>query len=193
MAQVKGDAPYMADSVRRLVKMYQLFPSTSNPENIGRACLLAALQFPQTDLLALRYLIPATILSAEPCATIQKCSSLLEACQFTDFWSTYETLKSHSDAALAGLATRSVPDVQKSILTALSLTYKQAPTSVVCQALNVANVDAVKGLNHSAVVDSADATTVTFVASMDNTKHERVYQENVDFASISSLMTKITQ
>mmetsp|Transcript_12387 Transcript_12387/g.16260 ORF Transcript_12387/g.16260 Transcript_12387/m.16260 type:complete len:222 (+) Transcript_12387:145-810(+) len=193
MAQVRGEAPYMADSVRRLVKLYQLFPETSQPENIGRACLMAALEYPNTDHLALGYMVPPTIAATEPCATIQKCSSLLEACQFAQFWETYETLKSSNDAELSALATRSVPGVQKSILSALALSYKQAPTKTVCEALKVDKVDAVVALKYTEVVQSADANVVTFVPTVDNTKRERVYQENMDFASISTLMAKIAQ
>lgn len=193
LAQVKGEVEYMADSVRRLVKLYNLFPEKSKIENIGRACLLAALEYPNTDLLALSYLIPPSVTSAEPCLSILKCSTLLESCKFSEFWKTYETLKSSDDVELAQMTTRSVERVQKSILFALSLSYQEAPTKIVCAAINVESHDTIMALQHNSVVKSVDGDTVKFIPTVDNSERERVYQESIDFNSISMLMAKIAK
>ena len=193
LAQMRGDTPYMGDSVRRLIKLYQLFPHLTKNENVARASLLAALEFPNTDFVALGHMIPSSIASQDPCSTIQKCFSLLEACKFPEFWKTYVSLKSSEDNELAQLASRSVTKLQKAILDAMSLTCKEAPTDLVCKALNVDSHAAVVALKHDSVVEKADSNWVSFVGTVNNTKRQRVYQESVDFSAISSLMSKIAQ
>ncbi|KAL7580025.1 hypothetical protein ACA910_005011 [Epithemia clementina (nom. ined.)] len=194
LAQVCGEVPYMGDSIRRLIKLYQLFPDLTQPTNVARASLLAVLEFPKTDFLALSYMIPQSVFMLEPLATVQKCSALLESCKFPEFWKTYEILlKSTDDTELAQLATRSVTKLQKSILQALALTYKEAPADLVRSAVNVDSNDAIVALKHTSVVERVDANWVTFVATVNNSKRQRVYQESVDFASISALMAKLAQ
>ena len=191
LAQVRGEVPYMGDSVRRLIKLYQLFPNETKHDNVARALLLTVLEYPNNDFLALGYMISPSISSQEPCATVQKCSTLLDACRFPEFWKAYEILTSSEDSELAQLATRSVSKFQKSILDALAQSYKEAPADVVCKALNVDSTDAVAALKHDGVVDSVNASWVSFVPTINNTKTQRVHHESVDFASISSLMAKI--
>lgn len=191
-AQAAGEAPYMFDAVRTLVKLYQLFPEHSNEEWTVRAYMLAMLEYPSTDNLALSYMIPQPILSQDVCVSIQTCLSHLSACQFADFWKNYESLESSSDSVICSVAKRSVQRLQASILQVLALTYKEAPTSVVSKALrgiSAADITAVK----SPVVKSASADCVVFEGSTDNTKREKVYQEGVSFSTIGSLLSKISQ
>ena len=192
-AQAAGDAPYMFDAVRTLVKLYQLFPEHSNEEWTVRAYMLAMLEYPgSTDNLALSYMIPQPILSKDVCASIQTCLSHLSACQFADFWKNYESLESSSDSVICSVAKRSVQRLQASILQVLALTYKEAPTSVVSKALRGISADDIAALK-SPVVKSASADSVVFEASADNTKREKVYQEGVSFSTIGSLLSKISQ
>jgi hypothetical protein len=191
-AQASGAAPYLADAVRTTVKLYQLFPEKANQSNTAHACMLAMLEYPHTDLLALSYMIPMDTLETEPLQTIVKCSDQLDACQFAEFWKTLAAIASSSDPVLAQMATRAVPKLQKSILSILALSYKQAPAAVVRAALNAQNVAHVASLQHEAV-ESVTPELVTFGASPDNTKRKRVYQEGVNFTAISSLMAKMGQ
>jgi translation initiation factor 3 subunit K len=191
-AQVSGDAPYIFDAVRTLVKLYQFFPEKKNETNVGHCCMLALLNYPTTDLLALSYMIPTHAFTAEPMATIQTCSEQLDACNFTEFWKTFALLQKSADAAVAGMAKNMEGKLQGSILSTLALSYKEAPASVVLTALNVTSVNAVTALNNP-TVESITADTVVFLASQDNTKRKRVYQEGVNFTAISSLMAKMGQ
>jgi len=199
MAACRGDAPYIFDAVRTLVKLYQLFPSTSSPKNIGYACLLTLLQgycndSSSTDLLALSYLIPVSsgVAKEEPCFTIFKCSEHLIACHFAEFWKVYASLQNSSDTVVQEMAAKFIPNIQAAILAVLALSYKEAPAAIVLTALNVDKVTAVNSLK-SPVVASISQDTVVFVATADNTKRQRVYQEGVGFSAVSSLLNKIAQ
>ncbi|GAX15436.1 translation initiation factor 3 subunit K [Fistulifera solaris] len=191
-AQTAGEAPYLFDAVRTLVKLYQLFPEHSKEDLTVHAYLLAMLEYPSTDNLALSYMIPQPVLSKDVCASIQTCLTHLSACQFAEFWKTYEALESSADVVVAGLAKRSVARLQASILQVLALTFKEAPTSVVSKALRGITAADITALQ-SPVVQSASADCVVFAASADNTKREKVYQEGVSFSTIGSLLSKISQ
>lgn len=191
-AQASGEAPYMFDAVRTLVKLYQLFPEQSKEDVTVQAYMLAMLEYPSTDTLALAYMIPQPILSKGDCASIQTCLSQLSACQFSDFWKSYESLESSTDLVIANVAKRSVQRLQMSILQVLALTYKEAPSSVVSKTLRGIKADEIASLN-SPCVKSSSADGVVFEASADNTKREKVFQESVNFATIGSLLSKISQ
>jgi hypothetical protein len=64
----------------------------------------------------------------------------------------------------------------------LQLSYRTAPLSVVQSALNTQNVDD--------YVESVNGDLVSFTATADNTKRDRVFQEGVTFSEIATLMTK---
>lgn len=194
-AQVSGQIPYHADAVRRLVKLYQLFPSTSKADNVAQCLLLAMLQFPNpTDFLSLKYIIPNSTMNQEPCSSIKTCFEELEACRFARFWEYLETLKSENSDSIANFLTEKVhQQLQGAILQVLSFTYKEAPAnSVVLPALNVKSLDAVKALHHPSV-ESVTSDAVVFQSTPDNTKRQRKYQESLHFDAVCALMSKISQ
>lgn len=198
VAQAKGEAPYMFDSCRMLVKLLQLFPdapsgSIEKQESIALACLLALRQYPtMTDFLALLYMIPPNIASAEPCATIQACADALDACQYRTFWTNLDKLKSCEHAAVASLAQQSDQSFRAGILSVLALTYRQAPSHVVLAALQVSSLEEVKSLQHESI-ESTSTDAVTFQPTTDNSKREHVFQESIGFGALTSLMTKLSQ
>jgi hypothetical protein len=170
-AQAKGDAPYFMDANRSLLKLYQFFPQSANESKYALVLLLSLLQFPSTDVLALSYLVPERIQTTEPCATILKCADLLDSCQFEEFWTTLGGIQ--GDDQCKSLAS-----------------YRTAALSMVLSALNLKSGDA--ALVQMACVESVTGDVVTFVATADNTKRNRVFQEGVNFAAISSMMGKVT-
>lgn len=193
----RGDAPYNFDAVRTLVKLYQLFPAAAAAnakKNIGYACLLALLYGEnQDDLLALQYMIPTATQKEEPCASVNRCASLFRACLFADFWQTFNsTLVNNSDAVVQQVCQAAVPAVRQSILAVVALTYKEAPMAVVLAALGT-DASVSSEISSSPVVASVTADTVTFVATPDNSKRQRVFQEGVSFQTVSSLLHKMTQ
>jgi hypothetical protein len=191
-AQTTGQAPYIFDAVRTLIKLYQLFPETAKEANIAKAFMLTMLAYPSTDLAAISYMVPYPSTTSEPCATIRTCAEQLDACQFKAFWNTLEKLEKDSDADISKLAKTSVPRLQAAILHTLALSYREAPAAVVTQALKMNAVGDVSALKHPAV-EKVTADTVVFVATPDNTKRQRVFQEGVSFSAITSLMAKMAQ
>jgi translation initiation factor 3 subunit K len=186
-AEAKGDAPYFMDANRSLLKLYQFFPQSANESKYALVLLLSLLQFPSTDLLALSYLVPDRIQTTESCATILKCANLLDACQFEEFWTTLGGIQ--GDDQCKSLASGSTDRLQTTIAEVLALSYRTAALSMVLSALNLKSGDALVNL---ACVESVTGDVVTFVATAENTKRNRVFQEGVNFAAISSMMGKVT-
>lgn len=193
-AACAGTTPYHAAAVRRLVKMYQFVPQQIKPEILAAACWLTLLQYPNpTDYLAVQHMIPIpTLQNDDTTALIGTAFGHLQACEFTQFWTTYGELK-NCDALKAYLTDATVQTLQGKILQVLAITYKEAPASVVLPALNATST-AAACQGHDDVVASVTADdTVVFRATDDNTKRARVYQESLDFHSISALLSKIAQ
>ena len=174
-AQVSGQAPYLADAVRTLVKLYQLFPAHKNETAIQQCCMLALAEYPSTDLLALSYMVPNI--------QVQKCADHLNACQFPAFWQAYQEQPDLQAIAPA-------MKFQQAIAQVLSFTYQQAPRSVVLEALNTTDTALLSSL---AAVQKVESDVVYFVPTAENTKRERVYQEGVSFDTVSVLLHKIAQ
>ena len=103
----------------------------------------------------------------------------MDACKFKDFWTIFKELEGNAD-----LKALVKPDqIRQGIIDVLALSYRAAPIEVVKIALNVASVDA-----SYTNVESVSATEVVFVATPDNTKRSRVFQEGVKFSAISSFV-----
>ena len=176
-AQVQGHQEYLFEANHRLIKLYQLF-SKHNVEYIAKICCLALSSYPSTDLLALTYMIPVHILKDETSIlpAITECSKLLQNCQFQEFWTKSQSLTYLDSGKL-----------RSGILDVLALSYKEAPLEVVTKAIHSQDVGA-----HPSV-ESVTSSHVVFVSTANNTHRERVYQEGVSYASVSSLMAKMAQ
>jgi hypothetical protein len=199
--QATGNVPYSFDANRILMKLYQFFPTTATAEdkekestNTALALVLAMLQYPSTtDLLALTCLVPERLQAKEPCAVILRCAALLDSCQFAEFWSVWNTLEANPPAPIAAVPLRQYhARLQSAICGVLALTYRTAPVSMVVKALNVSSGAELTGRKDLPQIESVDASNVYLKATADNTKRNRVFQD-VDFSSISSLMTKIVK
>lgn len=209
-AALQGGLPYIADAVRTLIKLYQLFPavrkqdSIKSSQNIVAALFLAfTQQAPQTtDYLALTLLLPPASMHHQPQAAaapstvsiLQKLVDQWNACQFEHFWKTYGELL-ESDANLKAPATAAMPKLQVAVAQVLALTYRQAPVSLVQAAVNVSSASEISQVlgGKSSVVESIQNDMVVFTPSADNTKRQRVYQQGVNFAAVSALLSEVAQ
>mmetsp|Transcript_95600 Transcript_95600/g.276139 ORF Transcript_95600/g.276139 Transcript_95600/m.276139 type:complete len:222 (-) Transcript_95600:37-702(-) len=188
-AQASGSAPYLMDANRVLLKLYQFYPQNANEVKVAEVMLLAMLEYPSTDLLALRYLVPDRIQSGALCAPILKCASLLEACKFTDFWTEFSSLDG-SDS-IKKIVSSSKGKMQGAILEVLALTKRSASVDSALKSLNMSSSSELTGLKHPSV-ESVEGGKISFVASADNTKRLRVFQEGVNYPSIASMMAKVS-
>ena len=201
-AQATGNAAYSFEANRILMKLYQFFPTTATAEdmekernNTAMALVLALLQYPNTtDLLALSCLVPDRLKSQEPCSSVVQCADLLDACQFAEFWKVWKGLEGNPPAAIAAVPLKNHhAALQAAICGVLALSYRTAPLKLVLAALDVsAGGELSSRADLKPFIESADASNVYFVATADNTKRNRVFQD-VDFNSISNLMAKIAK
>jgi translation initiation factor 3 subunit K len=191
-AQAKGECPYYMDANRSLLRLYQCFPQSENASKVALILLLALLEYPSTDLLALSFLVPERLQKEEPCATILKCANLLESCSFTEFWQVFGGMEGDDQikSVLAGPVS-GTERLQRAIVQVLALTYRTSSLDKVLAALNMSSGDAISKLNH-ACVESVSGDTVVFAATADNTKRNRVFQEGVNFGAIASMMAKVS-
>ena len=177
------------DANRSLLKLYQFYPQNLKEDKVALILLLALLQFPSTDLLALRDLVPERVQKAEPCQSILACSGLLDSCKFTEFWSAFSALEGYE--SIKALSSSSKEKMQRAIVEVLALTYRTASASKVLEALNMSSTADLAKLSHPSI-ESIEGETVAFIASADNTKRSRQFQEGVNFNVIASMMAKVS-
>ena len=191
-AQATGDGAYYFEANKALLKIYQFLPKSIDPSKVALVLLLAMLDYPSTstDWLALSYLVPERLQKSEPISTVLRCNNLLDGCEFVEFWKKFETLNADGDKYIEALISRGTQVLQKGILEAMALTYRSASLEKVLANLNMKSSSAAK-LNDISCIESVSGTTVTFVATTDNTKRSRVFQEGVSYGAIASMMSSV--
>jgi hypothetical protein len=191
---------------RTLLKIYQYQPQKSDPcmgATVLLLSLIASFATTATDALSLVYLLPERIVRAEPCSTVLKCCRLMDSCQFVEFWKVFRTITPDmfgdgnvpSGDSLAIFMMLAQSDgatllLRRAILQVIALTSKSAPTGKVLAALDLGSVDELQKLNFPCVA-SVSSDVVVFVATGDNTKRERVFQEGLSYGDISEMMSKV--
>jgi hypothetical protein len=119
---------------------------------------------------------------AQPQTIFYRCFELLDACKFRDFWLLFKDLQG-ANADLKALV-HADDLLRQGIVDVLALSYRAAPLDVVEVALNVDTVDVAAYPK----MESVSTTQVLFVATPDNTKRSRVFQEGLKFSAISSFV-----
>jgi hypothetical protein len=188
-AEARGDAPYYMHANRSLLRIYQFSPQSANVSKVATILALALLEFPSTDILALSYLVPERMQKSEVCAAVLKFARLLEDCKFPEFWESVGNFS--EDDNIKNMIIRNTDKLQKDILEVLALTYKTLSVKKVLVALNLKSADALSKLKCKSV-ESVSGENVVFVATPDNTKRNRVFQEGVNFGAIASMMAKVS-
>ena len=192
-----GSSPYCFDANRTLAKLYQYFPHLADESITSLILLLSLLEYPSTDFIALSCLVPARVQEREPCATLARCSDLLERCQFATFWVTFRELiiAENAPEELKGAAASpaAVRGIRRSILNLLSLLYRAAPMGVVLAALDVKDAAALGELVEGDavikdMVEAFEGDRVLFVARDENTKRSKV---NKAALSLDTIMTNL--
>eukprot|EP00536_Pseudo-nitzschia_multiseries_P007083 jgi/Psemu1/304575/fgenesh1_kg.160_\ len=191
-AQAMGEGDYYFEANKALLKIYQFLPKSVDPNKVALVLLLSMLEYPSanTDWLALSYLIPERLQKTEPISLVLRCCKTLDACKFQEFWETFATLNSCGDKYIEACVGRSTEVLQKAILEAMALTYRSASVEKVLANLKMDASSASK-LTGIACVESVSADTVTFVASSDNVKRGRVFQEGVSYSAIANMCNMV--
>jgi len=191
-AQATGEGEYYFEANKTLLKIYQFLPKSLDRNKVSLVLLLAMLEYPSTstDWLALSYLIPERLQKAEPICTVLRCNHLLDTCQFVEFWEIFGTLNSDGDKYIKTLVGRATEVLQKGILEAMALTYRSASLEKVLANLNIDSSSAAK-ISSLPCIESVIGSTVTFVATIDNTKRSRVFQEGVSYGAIANMLSMV--
>ena len=193
--------PYNFETNRALTKLYQFFPHLADESCTALVLLLALLEYPSTDFMALSYLVPDRVQEREPCATLKRCSDLLEQSQFGTFWVTFRELVINDSASeelkMAAASPAAVAKIRTNVLGLLGMTYKVAPIGAVLSALDVKDAAALRDyVNGDAaakkIVENIDVDggKVVFTSRDENTKKSRVFKEAVGLDAISAALAK---
>jgi len=206
-AQASGEDSYYFEANKALLKIYQFLPESANPNKVALVLLLAMLEYPSAnvDWLALSYLVPERLQTTKPCSTVLRCNNLLDSCEFVEFWETFESLSSSvnddaegNNGAVGDKYIKAIveggakKDLQKGILQAMALTYRSARLDTVLANLNMDSSSAASLTEISTCVEAVGTDTVTFVATTDNIKRGRVFQEGVSYGALANMMSKVT-
>lgn len=198
-----NDYRYSFDANRTLLKLYQFFPHLANDHIISKIFFLALFEFPSTDFTALACLVSEKIQSREPCATLMRCSNLLETSNFSEFWDLLRQLSNDDSAidktsslAKAASSPTSIRKFRSSILSLLSLTYATAPLAVVLTALELKSSYALKDFlkelsdDNDTVVKEVKENDlrVEFQSTAANTRRTRVFKDGVHFDALASII-----
>ena len=193
--------PYNFAANRALTKLYQFFPHLADESCTALVLLLALMEYPSTDFMALSYLVPERVQEREPCATLKRCSDLLEQSQFGTFWVTFRELVINDSASeelkMATASPAAVAKIRTNVLGLLGLTYKVAPIDAVLSALDLKDAAALQDyVNGDAIakkiVENVDVNggNVVFISREENTKKGRVFKEAVGLDAISAALAK---
>jgi hypothetical protein len=194
--QASGEA-YDFEANRTLVKLYQFFPAQANAEYQLLAATLALIYGNESDVGAILCLIPESVKSSSDSAALIAAVENRDACLFANLFDALEQMENIDLQSIASLvkSLKAKNSIRASVLETLSLAYKNASTPAVLKHLNLKTEADLKALN-SNVIQTIDATTVTFTDNADNTKRNRsstdgagagAAQSRLDYAAIGSL------
>lgn len=88
--------------VKALFRNYQVNAELAKVESVCHGLILALMQLPKTDFLALTYLIPVKLNDHPDILLLQNCADLLQKGKFGDFWELYVSVPDFFFSAAAG-------------------------------------------------------------------------------------------
>ncbi len=124
---------------KALLKNYQVNSDLVKVDFVSNILLLSLMRLPNTDFLALSYLIPTKLLTNSNIVLIQKCADLLERGKFNQFWEEYVS----APQSLFAQAENFVHAIRLFILSNLRDTFKNISKSLFMQQL---------GLNDTSII-----------------------------------------
>ena len=143
------------------------------------------------------FLISESVKKEEPFPTLTECSDLLDACQFPQFWKTFNSIEStYPKVSQLAKSSHAKNALRRSILNTLSQSFRSTSVSYVLSQLDFNSLGEIQSfvkdnkLNN--LVESTDGDVFTFSAKTENTKREKVYQDTrTDYGSIRGLLKKV--
>lgn len=199
-SQATSDVPYDSHANRTLMKLYQFFPEHSKLENILAAELLALVFGSSMEFSSLGCIINEATKTDERFTTLIRCGDLLDSCQFTEFWSVFQSISSSAGdfTLICKLAEskQAKDELRKRFLAALSVAFKSTKLSFVLKQLDFTNGFADEAklfFNDTNLIENINegADEIVFCDNVENTKRSKAKQDGVDYASVRALITNV--
>ncbi len=170
-----------------LLKQYQFKPER---RDIGYCAkiLILALSRPQ-DFLSYMYLLPESVQCTEPVSTLSRLSTLLEACQFPEFWDSVRT--EGQNVALLKEVPQFAAGVRAHIARVLSATYQNVPLNIVVESMRFGN-DKEMDSFFGAQKWVRDGDVVTVPENAENTTKQLKFKEQMAFAQLAPMLANLT-
>ena len=169
-----------------LVKLYQFYPAKCDGEVLALVFGLALAARPATDLKALSYACPESLLEANVVAKkFSDCDALLDESQFAEFWQTLE--KEKLEALVPSLA----PAMRRFLGGLLAATFQSVSLDFFAKVLGYSSADARDALQTKSkdfpYVASSDASLVTFLPNAENQPRQQTLDKSVGLPTLLSL------
>lgn len=131
--QLSGKTSYHYEANQYLMKNYQIHTKMINVDLIEQILILSLMKLPNTDFLAISYLVPITASLQPNIQHIMKCSMCLEKGKFKEFWIEF----SQSPNGLFNAAVGFVGAIRSFILQMLANTFKNIPLALFLEQLGL--------------------------------------------------------
>ena len=169
-----------------LLKQYQFYPEKRSMDHCCKI-LIKALSRPD-DFLACMYLLPENVQCFEAVSTLSRLSSLLDTCQFSDFWDELRTEQKR--VALL----QNVPDlatgIREHIANVISMTYQSVPLDIVVSSLRFSTDKEMEDF-FSAKGWERKGDVVTIPKNEENQPKQPKFKEKLSFAQLAPMLNKV--
>ena len=198
------------------MKLYQFFPEREDGGVVAMVLFLALMNWPGCEVGCLQCLVGEGVMGAEPCATLVRCSELLESCQFSSFWPEFRKLgipeygsqpnttisEDRKLLANAVNGSKCSNTIRENMLKLLGKVYKSAPVKNVLEALDLKDEAMLTSFaskimvgsgdgeeNETCIVEKIENGFVVFASCVENSKRAgSAFKEGVGYADIARMM-----
>ena len=187
-AQIIGSSNYDFESNKMLLKIYATYPEMVKMDMILSTLILSMMQLPNTDFLAMTYLVPLSCKSDEKYKLILSCVSHLEGGRFKEFWEIYnddKTLFSAKDF---------LDGIRNFIMKSIRNTFSSIEKSLITIMLGFSNSNEVDNfIKISPEVDTTSSNTnsISLIKNSENQKSSSNYGESLKVTEIFGLLNNV--
>ncbi|UIZ26081.1 hypothetical protein KXD40_001627 [Peronospora effusa] len=162
------------DANLALLKLYQLYPSTSNVENVANILIKGVMTLPSTFFTGASTMIPESTSEDVNVKAALETGFLLQSCLFEDFWK--------MDLTVANKVQGFVESVRAYILTAISRSHSVISIDVLKAKLNVSDEEVAEIVAAEKWTLSGNLIQIT--PNEDNQMQAKKVQENIEFEDV---------
>lgn len=170
---------------KTLLKLYLTSPDLLSIDIITQIFVLSLMRLPNTDYLALTYLVPAKFVSSQPkLKTISTLATLLETGKYVEFWNQY---RANEDI----VSNKYFPDaIRGFLLNTIRLTFHDISTELLSASLGLEVSQLGSFLSSSAEYYEISGDSVVLAASEQTQKNNKV-EGNIRVEEIMRLLDTV--